>query len=105
MNYSTIGNINLDQQMLLQMLNDENRSLDLINYEDESDAVVVRFNQAAAAAKNTIDSYLANYALPFASVPVIIQEISNDLTIYNIYKRRAPENIPDSIIVIYKDCK
>ncbi len=85
------------------MLNDESRSPDLIDLTDEADLVVVRFNQAANSAKEIIDTYLGNYELPFASVPQRIVDISDDITLYNIHKRRNPENISESIVGIYKE--
>jgi len=85
------------------LLEDDNRSLDLINLEDSEDIVVVRFNKAAESAKNLIDSYLTNYTLPLTEVPGRIIELSDDITLFNIHKRRHPENIPDSITGLYRD--
>lgn len=105
MNYSDIQNIGtkIDTGILIQQLNDEGRSPDLIELTDEADAIVVRFNQAAAEAKGIIDPYLSRYELPFVTVPPRIKDISDDLTLYCIHKRRNRESIPDSIVAIYKD--
>jgi len=102
MNYSNIIVISgkVDLNTIFQLLNDESRSLDLININDSTDLVVVRFDTAAKEAKNIIDSYLSAYALPFTEVPTRIADLSDDLTIYNIYKRRR-ESMPDSIISTY----
>lgn len=104
MNYSQINNFKIDQRTLLALLNDESRPVDNIDLTDENDIIVIRFNQAASNAKEIIDTYLGNYQLPFTTIPQRIADISDDITLYNIYKRRSPENIPDSISSIYKDC-
>lgn len=105
--YSSVVSVKkkIDEKYLLQLLNDENRPTEEVDWEDEADVCVVRFNQAAVDAADEIDPYLrGNYKLPFTEAPKEIIAISDDITIYNIYKRRNRENMPDSITDIYKSC-
>ena len=103
MNYSTIQNISgkTDISQLMLMLNDEVRAPELIDLKDSSDPVVSRFDAAASEAKEIIDPYLSNYSLPLSPVPKRIIDLSDDLTIYCIYKRRNRENITESILSTY----
>ena len=101
--YSSLDSVTkkINQTTLLQLLNDEARGNDEIDLTDSSDLVVVRFNDAATAAQSEIDPYLrAKYTLPFDSVPQRVIDLSDDLTIYNIYKRRG--NIPEDQTIVYK---
>jgi phage gp36-like protein len=73
----------------------------IIDLTDAADLVVVRFTQAAAEAQAEVDPYLiGRYTLPFASTPTLITAISDEITIYNCYKRRG--DIPENILNIYK---
>lgn len=101
--YSTTTTVSkkINQRTLIQLLNDEVRPEDEINLNNSADAVVVRFNQAAAEAQAEIDPYLTGrYTLPFATTPTLIIAISDEITIYNCYKRRG--EIPEQIQNIYK---
>lgn len=102
--YSTITTVSkkINQRTLIQLLNDEVREESDIVLNDPADVVVVRFNQAAADAKAEIDPYLiGRYTLPFAATPTLITAISDEVTIYNCYKRRG--DIPENIKDIYKN--
>lgn len=104
--YSTITTVikNIDSVTLIQLLNDEGRDESAIDLEDSTDAIVLRFNEKASAAQEEIDPYLrGRYTLPLSTVPKRIIDISNDLTIYNCYKHRSGDNIPDSRIKIRND--
>lgn len=106
MSYSTITSVkrNIDPATLIQLLNDEGRDEAQINLDDPSDAIIILFNEKAAAAQAEIDPYLrGRYTLPLASVPQRIIDVSDDLTIYNCYKHRSGDNIPDSRIKIRND--
>lgn len=104
--YSTIEKIlnKINQSTLIQLLNDEGRSESSVDLTDANDDVVKRFNQAAGDAKDEIDPFVlgGGYTIPFVTVPKLIVTISDDITIYNIYKRRMRDNMPDSIVDIYK---
>jgi phage gp36-like protein len=110
MPYSTITSVSkkIDQRTLVQLLNDEVRpevnseEHDAVDLDDPTDPVVVRFEQAAAEAQAEIDPYLVGrYTLPFASIPTLIIAISDEITIYNCYKRRG--NLPENVQNIYKN--
>ena len=65
----------------------------LIQLTDDADAGVVDtavVDDAIAAADDVIDGYCAQrYTVPFSPTPGIINKISVDLAIYNLYSRRA----------------
>ncbi len=55
-------------------------------------------NQAISSADELIDSYLrSRYGVPLTTVPLIIKELSVELAIYNLYKRRFRTDIPEPI--------
>lgn len=98
MSYSTLATVKkkIDERTLIQLLNDEVRDEAEINLLDPSDLVVVRFEDAASAAQAEIDPYLiGRYTIPFVSTPRRIIDISDDLTIFNIYKRRG--SVPEGV--------
>lgn len=103
MSYSTLATVKkkIDERTLIQLLNDEVRPEEDIDLNDTADLVVVRFQDAADAAQAEIDPYLVGrYTLPFSSTPRRVIDISDELTIYNIYKRRPP--LSDDQKDIYK---
>jgi phage gp36-like protein len=98
MSYSTLVTIKkkIDERTLIQLLNDEVRAEEDIDLNDTADLVVVRFQDAADAAQAEVDPYLiGRYTLPFASTPRRVIDISDDITKFNIYKRRGevPEDV------------
>ena len=70
----------------------------LINLTNDVGSGIVESNvvsQAISDADALIDSYLSSlYAVPLATVPVIIKNISVDIAIYNLYSRRM-DTLPD----------
>ncbi len=101
--YSTVDTVTkkINQTTLIQLLNDEGRAEADIDLTDSADAATIRFNQAATDAQTIIDPYLrGRYTLPFTTAPDIIVSLSDDMTIYNLYKRRG--DIPDNIQFIKK---
>lgn len=101
--YSTIATFKtkIDLRVLIQLLNDEVRPEAEIDINNPEDPVVVNFNQAASDAQSEIDPYLrGRYTLPFATVPNLIISLSDDITKYNIYKRRNA--LTEDITNIYK---
>lgn len=98
MAYSTLETVKkkIDERTLLQLLNDEVRQEEEIDLNDPADICVVRFNDAAEAAQAEVDPYLTGrYTLPFATTPRRVIDISDDLTKFNIYKRRG--DVPEDV--------
>ena len=98
MSYSTLETVKkkIDERSLIQLLNDEVRDEEDIDLNDTADLVVVRFQDAANAAQAEVDPYLiGRYTIPFASTPRRVIDISDDIAIFNIYKRRGvvPEDV------------
>ncbi|CAG0979983.1 hypothetical protein ANAEL_01688 [Anaerolineales bacterium] len=101
--YATISDIlsDIDSELLIQLVNDENTTVDL---EDDDDPAVVRINQQITTAGDEIDGYIrAHHALPLDPVPGLIRQICVDIAIYNLYKRRHRLDMPESIVNIYRD--
>ncbi|RJR06637.1 DUF1320 domain-containing protein [Candidatus Parcubacteria bacterium] len=99
MAYSTINSVSkkVDQAFFLQFLNDENRHEEEIDLEDETDVLVIRFNQIAVEVADEIDNFLrGRYKLPLTQTSTTIQALSDDRTIFNVKKRRLRENMPES---------
>ncbi len=102
MSYSTVDSVKkkIDERVLIQLLDDEVRG-DAVDLTDAADVATVRFQDAADDAQAKIDPYLrGRYTLPLSPVPTLITSISDEITKYNIYKRRG--DIPETIISIYK---
>ncbi len=102
--YSTIDLIKskINISVLIQLLNDAGKPEDEIDLTDSTEEVVINFNKMATAAKEEIDPYCrGRYTLPFASTPLVIIDISDDITIYNCHKRRG--SVPEDISNFYKD--
>lgn len=75
----------LDEETLVQLTDDHD--VGIVNE--------VNYTKARSDADAEIDIYCDHYDLPFSPVPVIIAKLSDDITVYNLYRRRlgAPENI------------
>lgn len=100
--YSSLNNIteHIDLDLIIQLVNDENRRTEDVdvNLDDPDDLVVKRVTEAIKSADAEIDSYLiSKYSVPLTAVPDIIEDISIDLAIYNLYKRRHRLDMPESL--------
>lgn len=111
--YSTIPDLlkDINKSELLLLVNDESRDPDTIVLEpsetgyDESDPCVVRINEEINIADAFIDSFLiSNYTLPLTSTPILIKQLSKDLTFVYCYKRRHRLDMPESLIALEKSC-
>lgn len=95
--YSTLADIlfDLPKNELINLVNDENRNIDLINLNDPNDICVQRVNKAITDADNEINDYIrSRYKLPLATIPGSIIKISKDIAIYNLYLRRFKVETP-----------
>lgn len=110
--YSSIADLLKDnnENLIKDFVNDENADKSTIILDvtdgsyDANHVAVLRINEQITAADDEIDSYLrGRYDLPLASVPGRIKQISKDIAIYNLYKRRQRDSMPDSIVAIYKE--
>jgi len=107
MAYNTITELlqNIEQTALVSLVNDETRDLEDVSLSTPADVATVRITNAISEADAEIDGYLrARYTLPLSSTPTMVKQLSRDVCIYNLYKRRMRENIPDSIVETYKMC-
>lgn len=79
----------LSPKSLVQLTDDENTKV--LN--------LTRMNGAILAADSTIDGFLGglNLTVPLNPVPNLIQKISIDLTIWELYSRRPGNKIPTSV--------
>lgn len=80
------------------------RLVELTN--DEADGTTVDEDvllSVQEGADGIIDGYLASrYEVPLTTVPVMIREISKDLTAYKLFQRRALE-IPETVNALYRN--
>ncbi len=103
--YCTIDDILKDfsKTDLIQLTNDENRSESSIDLSNVLDACTIRILEQIKAADEEIDGYLrSKYPLPLSSVPQRIRQLSKDISIYNVYKRRHRLDMPDTLVSLYK---
>lgn len=106
MSYCTINDItkDLSKEILIELTNDDNKDTDFVDFEDANDQVVINANEQINAADDEIDSYIrARYTLPIVNIPERLKQISKDISIYNLYKRRHRQDMPEGIVNIYKD--
>lgn len=104
--YSSLSDIekDIDRDLIIQLTNDENRSVEDISFSDPSDPVIGRINEAISDADDEINGYLRSlYSLPLETVPKRIKKLSKGIAIYNIYKRRHRLDMPQSLIDDYKN--
>ncbi|MCU7494764.1 MAG: DUF1320 domain-containing protein [Ignavibacteria bacterium] len=103
--YSSFDEIkqDIDQDLLIQLTNDENRTMEEISLSDPEDPIIKRVNNAVKDADDEIDSYLrSRYTLPLTSVPNRVKKFSRSIAVYNLYKRRHILEMPESLVTDYK---
>jgi phage gp36-like protein len=103
--YCTIEDLlkDIDKNLLIDLVNDENRSYLSVDLSQPDDICSARLNGQISAAGIEIDGYIASrYIIPFDETPARLTQIAKDITIYNCYKRRHRLDMPDSIVSIYK---
>jgi len=87
--------------------------IQLSSTEDNPDVVnTTVVTDAIRRADNLIDSYLRNrytatVGVPITAVPIpeSIRDLSIRITLYFLYRRSKPFDIPDSVLYDYKDCE
>ena len=95
MPYCTLSDIEgaLPREDIVALTDDQNF--------DRLDETVV--NKAITGADSEIDGYLrGRYELPLSSAPELIKDISIEITIYKLFKRRRKIDMPESILNDYK---
>jgi phage gp36-like protein len=95
MAYSTVTDIKklIPEETLIQLTDDEGAGI--VNQG--------RIDEAIEGADGEIDSYLsAKYTVPLYPVPRVINKLSVDFAIYNLYSRRM-ETIPETRATRHKD--
>lgn len=96
-----IEDLNADE--VVRLVDDESR-LELVDLTDVGDVATKRVLAQINAADDEIDGYLRSaYTLPFDIVPDRIRQISKDISIYNLYKRRFRLEMPETLVSIYKE--
>lgn len=80
---------------------------DIIQLSDDARAKVIDegvVTEAISKADALIDSYIGGrYRVPLSSVPLVIGDISAQLAIYFLWERRQRQNMPASLMEIYKN--
>ena len=96
MAYSALGDITnlIGEERIIELTDDDNTGA--------SNQTII--DDAISAADDLIDGYLrSRYTLPLAAVPVLIKRISIDIAVYNLYKRRAEDGLPETREKDYRD--
>ena len=80
---------------------------DIIQLSDDARAKVIDegvVTEAISKADALIDSYIGGrYRVPLTNVPLVIGDISAQLAIYFLWERRQRQNMPASLMEIYKN--
>ena len=80
---------------------------DIIQLSDDARAKVIDegvVTEAISKADALTDSYIGGrYRVPLSSVPLVIGDISAQLAIYFLWERRQRQNMPASLMEIYKN--
>jgi phage gp36-like protein len=95
--YSTLENLKtaLPERVLLQLTDDENNGEFVL---DPPNAAYTRVIEAVKKTDSLIDGYISGrYELPFSSVPNLINTISVNLTICELYERNHEAVLPEAI--------
>lgn len=111
MAYSTAAEIKhqLSEEIIIQLTDDEHVEPETIDDANpDHAAMVTRIDEAIETADAEIDGYCATrYAVPFVTVPALINKLSVEIAIYYLYARRTiPEKIEaryDKVIARLKD--
>jgi hypothetical protein len=106
--YTDINGIleNIDKNTLINLCNDENADAGMIDFEKESDPVVIIVNKQIKKAEDEVNPFLIPLGvLPFAIVPERIKAITDTIAIKNLYQRNPSfkVNMPESIINDYNN--
>lgn len=104
-----------DEYSLVQLVDDANTGLDsfelveqtAVDPQDqlqaEAQRMLTRTSRARADADELIDTFLrTQYQLPLDPVPGLINSLSVDLTIHNLYQRRMRDSMPEHILDLEK---
>lgn len=99
--YITVKDIVLKypKDILFNLLNDE--LLSAVNWSDPDDLIAKRLESIIIDAENEVNGYLFNYPLPLSFVPPLLSTITMDIVIYNCYRRRITNELPEYIYKNY----
>lgn len=93
MAYSNLAGLKalIPEADIIKLTDDEKLKPAAIDPEDADCALIIeRIEQAGTSADATIDAYCrGRYTVPLSPVPGKIIQVSDDITAYNLYSRRA----------------
>lgn len=79
----------------------------LIQLTDDTNTGSVNTDNVAEAITNSddlIDGYLrGRYNVPFTDIPNLLEKLSTDISVYNLYSRRPESEMPETVKDRYKD--
>lgn len=85
----------IDNKLLIQLTNDDSKAIE----PDEE-----RISKIISIANDTIDDALrGQYPLPLQQKSSVLTDIGNEIAIYNIYKIRNRNKLPDDIKTNYQN--
>jgi len=63
-----------------------------------------KVDKAIADADELIDSFLrGQYATPLSPVPGVVNKLSVDIAVFNLYSRRPEAEMPETVLVRYRE--
>lgn len=84
----------IPERILIQLTDDQNTG----------SVITENVDEAIANADNLIDGYLrGRYNVPFTEVPNLLEKLSTDISVYNLYSRRPESEMPETVRDRYKD--
>ncbi len=105
--YTTIAEIleyGLSETELIHLLNDESRDTADIDLDDPDDVLVKRAAGKIKSAEDYIDGFLrGRFTLPLTTVPGIIKDWANDISIHKMHEHRHRKDMPESLIIKFKE--
>lgn len=106
--YTTITELletTLTETELIHLLNDANRDIEDIDLEDPADPIVVKAERCINKGDDLINAYLrTRYTIPIAPpIPGLIKSLSQDFAIYHFHEVRHKKDMPEDLVIKYKD--
>ena len=106
--YTTIPEIietTLTEQELIHLLNDANRDIEDIDLDDPTDPIVVKATRCINKGDDLINAYLrTRYTIPITgTIPGLIKSLSQDFAIYHFHEVRHKKDMPEDLVIKYKD--
>jgi len=105
--YTTIAKIlesGISKAEFINLLNDENRDPEAVDFDDEDDPLIIRATGKIKKGDDLIDAHLrGRFTLPLTSVPGTIENLSTDFAIYYCFEHRHRQSMPEDLQIKMKE--